>query len=150
MSKEALTPRFVQLGVAAGDWRDALRRGAVPLLNAGNITETYVDNMIQAVETLGPYIVIAPGIALGHARPDRSVLHTGFSLSTLTMPVEFGSQSNDPVDIVVILAAVDASSHINALHHLATFLGSKDNLALLRGASTPADIDEVVDRINKG
>ncbi len=150
MPKEALTPRYVQLGVAAHDWREALKLGSAPLLAEGNITETYIDNMIHAVETLGPYIVIAPGIALGHARPDPSVLHTGFSLSTLSTPVKFGSKCNDPVDIVVVLASVDATAHIDELHRLATFLGSKDNLALLRTASTPADIDEVVDRINKG
>lgn len=150
MSKEALTARFVQAGITARDWREALRSGAAPLLAEGNITEDYIDSMIHAVETLGPYIVIAPGIALGHARPDESVLRTGFSLSTLSTPVAFGSKTNDPVDIVVVLAAVDASTHIEELHRLATFLGSKNNLALLRAASTPADIDVVVDHINKG
>jgi PTS system ascorbate-specific IIA component len=91
--------------------------------------------MIQAFEELGPYMVIAPGIALAHARPSDAVLETGLSLVTLTEPVEFGSQSNDPVSLVIGLAAKDHDSHIDLLAALSELLADDQKVKLLLNAT---------------
>jgi PTS system ascorbate-specific IIA component len=91
--------------------------------------------MIQAFEELGPYMVIAPGIALAHARPSNAVLETGLSLVTLTEPVEFGSQSNDPVSLVIGLAAKDHDSHIDLLAALSELLADDQKVKLLLNAT---------------
>ena len=36
--------------------------------------------MIESVHEFGPYIVIAPEIAIAHARPDHNVNEVGLSL----------------------------------------------------------------------
>jgi mannitol/fructose-specific phosphotransferase system IIA component (Ntr-type) len=76
----------------------------------------------------GPYIVIAPGIALAHGRPTDAVLEIGLSLVTLAQPVVFGNEANDPVRLVLGLCATDHSSHIDIMAELATFLGDADSV----------------------
>jgi len=92
----------ITIGASATDWRDAIRWAGRVLIASGTITNQYTDEMIATVESLGPYIVIAPGIALAHSRPSPAVLHAGFSVVTLKRPVEFGpAQSGPPIALVV-------------------------------------------------
>ena len=78
---------------------------------------------VDAVAENGPYIVIAPGIALAHGRPSEAVLEVGLSLVTLAQPVDFGNEANDPVRLVIGLCATDHNTHIDIMAELATFLG---------------------------
>ena len=62
------------LDVPATDWKDAIRLAGKGLVAAGFTTDAYTDQMIETVEKMGPYIVIAPGLALAHSRPSEAVL----------------------------------------------------------------------------
>ena len=58
---------------------------------------------------------------------------------TLTKPVPFGHRQNDPVWLVIGLAAPDADGHVDALATLAEFIaddGRRD--ALMRAADASA------------
>jgi mannitol/fructose-specific phosphotransferase system IIA component (Ntr-type) len=90
--------------------------------------------MLEAVAENGPYIVIAPGIALAHGRPSEAVLEIGLSLVTLAEPVIFGNEANDPVRLVIGLCAIDHSSHIDIMAELATFLGDSSSVNNLLNA----------------
>ena len=50
------------LDVPATDWKDAIRLAGKGLVAAGFTTDAYTDQMIETVEKMGPYIVIAPGL----------------------------------------------------------------------------------------
>lgn len=93
----------------------------------------YIDLTIRCVEENGPYIVITPGLALSHSRPDASVHKTGLSLLTLKEPISFGSE-NDPVDIVLTLAATDDTSHLEMLQGMAEYISEEENLEAIRTA----------------
>lgn len=140
----------VQLKVHADDWEDAIRVAAQPLVDSDNITDGYVNAMIQSVKKLGPYIVIAPGLALGHARPSAAVHRTGFAIATLRDPVKFGNKDNDPVDLVVILASVSDTDHLALLQKIVAFLNEPSNLRVLRNATTSVEAQKIVDQINGG
>lgn len=127
----------IRLNVPAADWREAVRAAGDALVAAGITTPAYTDQMIATVEQLGPYIVIAPGIALAHARPSDAVLRPGLSWVTLAQPVRFGHKDNDPVRLVVGLAAPDSSSHVQALATLAGLLEDEARRATLLAARTP-------------
>ncbi len=43
------------------------------------------------------HIVIAPGIALPHARPEDGVIDSTVAVVRLAEPVNFGNEDNDPV-----------------------------------------------------
>jgi len=138
---EALLPASaVLMGVAAPDWRAAVRAAGQGLVAAGAVTAAYADEMIATVETLGPYIVIAPGIALAHSRPSPAVVHAGLSLVTLEQPVAFGHRTNDPVRLVIGLAAPDEEGHVNALATLAEFLADDGRRSALMSARSAAEV----------
>lgn len=123
------------LAVTASDREAAIRASGQLLVESGRVTDDYVDQMVAAVEEFGPYIVIAPGIALAHARPSEAVLATGLSLAVLAAPVAFGSH-NDPVRLVFGLAAVDHDSHLVVLAELADRLTDEDFVNKLINACT--------------
>ena len=97
------------------------------LVDSEYITKDYIDLTIKCVEENGPYIVIIPGLALSHSRPDVSVKKTGLSLITLSKPVCFDCD-NDPVDIVLTLAATDDTFHLEKLQSMAEFISDEDNI----------------------
>jgi PTS system ascorbate-specific IIA component len=142
-----LTPESLRFQVHARDWEDALRIAAEPLVEAGHIEAGYVQAMIDAVREQGPYIVIAPGLALGHARPSADVHRACFAIATLDEPVEFGSAANDPVDIVVVLAAIDDKAHLGLLRRIVVFLNAEGSFERLRAARTRQDAQAIVDDI---
>lgn len=123
------------VAVAASDREAAIRASGQLLVESGRVTTDYVDQMVAAVEEFGPYIVIAPGIALAHARPSEAVLATGLSLAVLATPIDFGSH-NDPVSLVFGLAAVDHDGHIAVLAELAARLSDEEFVNNLINAST--------------
>ena len=100
--------------------------------------------MIATVEQLGPYIVIAPGIALAHSRPSPAVRRAGISLVTLAEPVEFGHRQNDPVSLVVGLAAPDDEGHVTALATLAEFLSDEGRRDALMSAPDPGALRQMI------
>ncbi len=132
-----LSSAAIRLNVSAADWREAVQACGDALIAGGITTPAYTGQMIATVEQLGPYIVIAPGIALAHARPSEAVLRPGLSWVTLAHPVRFGHKDNDPVTLVIGLAAPDDHSHVQALATLAGLLEDEGRRAGLLAAKTP-------------
>lgn len=139
-----LAGNAIRIGSPAEDWRAAVRAAGEALVDCGATTPAYTDEMIATVEQLGPYIVIAPGIALAHSRPSPAVLRTGMSLVTLAEPVAFGHRQNDPVRLVVGLAAPDDEGHVTALATLAEFLADEGRRTTLLSATDPASIRQLI------
>lgn len=135
-----LTPERIALDVAAVTWQDAVRAAGALLENTGIAERAYTDAMIGNVETNGPYIVVAPGFAFAHARPSAAVHRTGLSWVRLAAPVAFGHPTNDPVSLVVALAATDDGAHATAMAELAKVVGNPGTRAALDTAATPAAV----------
>jgi PTS system ascorbate-specific IIA component len=130
----------VALDVDVADWEDAVRRAGGLLEDVGVADGAYTQAMIDSVHEKGPYIVVAPGFAFAHARPSEAVKRTGMSWTRLASPVEFGHSSNDPVTLVVALAAKDTNAHQAAMAQLAKLLADPDRKSQLDAAETPADV----------
>ncbi len=148
--KDLLNQKTIKLNVAAKTWEDAVTAGGTLLVNEGCIERRYVDAMINSVKEIGPYIVIAPGIAMPHARPEDGVKKIGMSLITLSQPVEFGNKENDPVDIVVCLCAVDHSTHIKALSELVGLLEDTEKVRKIRTAKNIGEVQNLIMDYNDG
>ena len=134
----------IRIGETAADWRAAVRLAGDALVASGVTTPAYTDQMVATVQQLGPYIVIAPGIALAHSRPSPAVLRAGISLVTLLEPVAFGHRENDPVRLVIGLAAVDEEGHITALSTLAELLSDETRREGLIRAADAAEVAQMV------
>jgi len=137
---DLLPPQAIRLGVRAANWREAVAACGEALVAGGIATPAYTGEMIATVEQLGPYIVIAPGIALAHARPSPAVVRTGLAWVTLAAPVPFGHKQNDPVTLVVGLAARDNRTHVQALATLAGLLEDAGRRQALMAAKTPEEV----------
>ena len=127
-----LTPELVTLNATVVDWQEAVCLACGLLEKHGYVENRYIEATLDAVRNLGPYIVIAPGIAVPHARPEDGALKTGMSLVTLTPPIRFGSKEYDPIDLVIGLSSHDGRSHIGLLKRLCNFLLDDQNVARLR------------------
>ena len=141
---ERLPESAIVTRAVAADWRAAVRLAGDGLIAQGVATAAYTDEMIAAVDEHGPYIVIAPGFALAHSRPSPAVLSTGISWVGLAEPVEFGSEANDPVKLVVGLAATDHDAHLETMAALAAVLTDEELLAELIAAESPARVRELL------
>ncbi|CAM3942117.1 PTS sugar transporter subunit IIA [Nocardiopsis rhodophaea] len=130
--------------VHVSDWRSAIRTSGELLVATGVSTDDYVHQMLKAVDEYGPYIVITPGLALAHARPSPAVLRTGLSWAGLAAPVTFGHPQNDPVHLVIGLAAVDHDAHSSALSRLARMLADRGRQEKLRSAATPEQVHTLI------
>ncbi|MFT8357477.1 PTS sugar transporter subunit IIA [Bifidobacterium aquikefiri] len=130
----------------AQDWRDAIRLAGKGLADSGFTTDAYTDEMIATVEKMGPYIVIAPGLALAHSRPSDAVLHTGLSWVRLSKAVPFGNKANDPVSLVIGLAGRDENEHLQVMSAIARALSNPQTSSELRKAATPEEIRAILKR----
>lgn len=124
------TARFgsdqVRLDAAVAGPEGAIRAAGELLVAAGAATPSYVDAMVDALARFGPYMVVAPGIAMPHARPGEGGLKDAFSVVRLAEPVNFGNQDNDPVRLVVALVGAGDHEHLELLRLIASVLGDVD------------------------
>ncbi|GAB6876329.1 PTS sugar transporter subunit IIA [Thermaerobacter litoralis] len=138
--KRWIAEEGIALDVQARDWETAVEEAGRLLVAIGAAQPSYVQAMVATVRELGPYIVIAPGIALPHARPDAGALRSAVSFVRLRPAVPFGNQDLDPVDLVFGLAAVDGEAHLEMMADLATVLGDDTIVQALRAARSAGDV----------
>jgi len=141
---ELLDQDAVELDVEVDGWESAVRHAGGLLERSGVADPRYTQAMVDSVVEKGPYIVVAPGFAFAHARPSDAVNRTGMSWVRLATPVEFGHAKNDPVSLVVALAAKDSSAHLDAMAQLAKVLGDSERTAALDAATSTEGIRAVL------
>lgn len=139
-----LTMDLIDTNVSAIDWKEAIAKGTYLLEVKDKITKAYTNQILDTIESLGPYMAIGPGMFLAHARPDDSVLETSMSLITLDEPINFGHSEFDPIKLVITLASVDPKSHIKALSELTDILLDEDSLQTILGANRKEEIFKVI------
>ena len=123
----------VRLNVKAQGWEDAIRQGGQILVDNGKVHPQYVDEIISSIKEFGPYIVIADGLAIPHARPEKGAIDIGFSLITLEEPVKFDEETG-PVKVMICFSAVDGNSHLEILKMIVSFVenGKIEEIAKLQ------------------
>ena len=150
MISQYITTDNIKLDVKVEDWQEAIKESGNILKNNDLIEEEYIDAMIDMVEDKGAYIVITPGLALPHARPEKGAKENGISLLTLKEPVEFGHSKNDPVKVVISFCAVDNSAHTQMLSELAEFLRDRENIDYIKEANSKEDLLSYFKKYDKG
>ncbi|MFJ7306177.1 PTS sugar transporter subunit IIA [Peribacillus frigoritolerans] len=145
--EELLNMQTIQLQQQVSDWKEAIQVAAKPLVDLGTVEERYVDAMIEAIETNGPYVVITPGVAIPHARPEQGVRSLSMSLLKLDEAVDFAPDK--PVRLIIILAAVDNDSHLRALIQLTQLLNEPANIEEIVSTSDKSVLMEYVHKYSK-
>ncbi len=140
----------IVLQAHAETWQDAVAIGVERLQKAGVVDERYYPAILKIVDELGPYFLLAPGLAMPHARPENGVKQNGFALVTLDTPVCFGDPDNDPVDLLITLAAVDAKTHNEeGIGQVVALFEEESNFDRLRACRHPSEVLAILDSLQK-
>lgn len=146
MLKTLLTQDVIQVIPDIENWREAIAVACQPLVENGAISSRYIDAIYRSHEAIGPYYVVGPGIAMPHARPEEGVNKLALALTVISKGVEFGSAENDPIKLLIVLAATDSHSHIEVIAQLAELFDNQQDVALLMSAKSKEEILAVVNQ----
>ncbi|MEX0416941.1 transcription antiterminator [Bacillus sp. C30] len=147
---ELLTKEMIQLADCADSWEKAIQLAAQPLLDVQAIEPSYIEAMVDNINKMGAYIVLAPKVAIPHARPEEGVKKLGMSLLKLDQPVSF--QSGNPekdVNLIIVLAAIDNETHLKALSQLTELLEEETNILEIIAAKNIDSIIPLIEQYGK-
>lgn len=143
MLKDFIKREALQTGVKASTWEEAIDLAGAPLIKTGAIKPSYLETIKRHHVEMGPYMVVAPGIMLSHARPEDGAEALALGFTTLASPIKFGSDLNDPVRLVITLATPDDHAHLKMLEALTEFLMDGEKTAALMDAASPEEAEAV-------
>lgn len=143
---DLITPDVISLNIECRYWEEAIRKGMKVLREKSYVENSYEEAVIKSIKEIGPYMVVAPGIVLSHAKPENGVNKLSMSLMTIKNPVKFGSKLNDPVKLIITLAPKDREAHLRALSQLMELFMNSEDLKSIFKAKT---IEEIINIINK-
>ncbi|MEM0005021.1 MAG: PTS sugar transporter subunit IIA [Desulfurococcaceae archaeon] len=145
---EALDNRTLVTG-SVKDWIEAIRLAGGLLAIDRVVEDKYIEAMVNVTRELDPYAVIAPRIAMPHARPEDSAHSVGLSTLVIKKEVNFGSP-NDLVNVVIGFAAVDKPSHLKMLKELASLLSIPSFIEELTSVRYSFEIKEIIRKYFNG
>jgi len=123
-------------------WEEAIAASCKPLVEDGSIENVYVDAVIECVKKYGPYIVLAPNIAMPHSQEGAvGVNATAISFMKTEEPVHF-EEGNPEKDarLFFVLASVDHDVHLQNMEKLAMLLLNEELVDELLQAKTVDDL----------
>lgn len=150
MLSKYLNKSNIKLNIKAKNWKDAVKKAGKILVKNGDAEEKYIEAMLEMVKSNGAYIVISPGLAIPHARPENGAKGNGLALLTLDNTVEFGHPQNDPVKIIIAFCAADDSSHTEMISTLAKFLNKKENREFLFQVKNKKMLIDHIEKYDRG
>lgn len=142
MLKELVNNKHTVFHQRFDTWEEAIQAGCGPLLNDHTITQDYVDLVIKCVHDYGPYIIIAPMIAMPHSTEGAlGVNDTKIAFMKVEEPVHF--KDDDPeydAKLFFTLASIDNEQHLKNIMNLSEMLMNEDVVAELLEATNDEDL----------
>jgi len=135
-----LTESSIRLDSVAGDRDEAIRATGQALLEAGAIDEGYIDAMFERERSVSTYV--GEGVAIPHGTLAGKDSVKKDALVVLRFPTPVDWDGNE-VSVAVGIAAA-GNGHIAILSQLASILMDPDAAAALRGATTTAEVYELL------
>ena len=129
----------ITLKESAKDWQDAVDISMEALLTHDIVDPSYVSAIKKSTIENGPYYLVAPEVAMPHARPEMGAKNTGLTLTLLKEGVVFDDAS-EPVKLLLGLAAADSTSHIDAIQALCELLSEDDALDSILAAKNEKEV----------
>lgn len=141
-----LEENLVALDVEVSSAEEAIRAAGKLLVEGGAVDSEYIEAMIRSFKENGPYFVLAPNIALPHARPEDGVKEASVSFVRLKRPVLFGSSFNDPVQFIFALGAASSEEHLALLQKLMLLLNNAENVKELSEINNYQELNVIIRR----
>jgi mannitol/fructose-specific phosphotransferase system IIA component (Ntr-type) len=147
--KDVIKPEVIKLKENAKDCFDAIKISGKILAEQGIVEDKYIDAMIRTFQEFGSYIVIAPGVAIPHARPEDGAKRVGLAIVTFKDPIKFGNPENDPVKICIAFASPNKTQHVKILAAIAKLLQHKEDIDAIANAENPKEVIEILQKYEK-
>jgi len=144
MLKDYLDKKSVRAKISVSSWEEVVDAAGCLLFHNKMITTDYIQAMKDTIIELGPYVVITPGFALLHARPDKGVIDIGMSLVTLQTPIAFGHEENDPVDVAIAFSSSSSKKHLELIQEIVELLRDEDKMAAVRAANSEDELLKIL------
>ncbi len=129
------------------DANEALREIGRLMVDSKSVQPKYVENMIASYREFGPYFVIAPGVAIAHAKPDESVIRDDIALMICHSPVIFNSH-NDPVTMLFGLCATGSHQHMEVLMKVANLLSDTEAQKQIMDVTNERELFELLNSLS--
>lgn len=146
-----LNEDYIEIVDSVHNWEEAIKKSGEILVRNKCINYKYIDEIIDAVYELGPYIVISKGVAIPHARKISGVYKTSLSLLVIKNGVNFGNEYNDPVYCVFCLAIEknDNSEFASCFKDIGLIVSNTRNFKRIINYDSPEKISKLINRICK-
>lgn len=127
----------------ADTWEEAVKKCISPLVKSNAVEQRYLDAIIKKTNDLGPFYILAPGLAMPHDRPESGVNKDSFSFVTLEKPVVF--PDGQEVDILIGLAATSSDIHNEeAIPQIVMLFDDENAFDKIRNATKKEEIIELL------
>lgn len=133
----------IKIKSSARNWQQAIDFSMEELLQAGYVNAAYIQAIKNTTLETGPYYILAPFIAMPHARPECGAIKTGLSLTLLKTPVAFG-ENNEPVKLLIGLSAADSDDHIGAIQALSEMFCEESQIEALLNANDERQLRDIL------
>lgn len=148
MLEKYLSKGHVMLGTEAKTPEEVIRIAGGLLVKSNKVEMAYVDAMIDSFHKLGSYIVLAPSIAMPHARPGEWVKEPCLSFVQLKDPIVFNHPQNDPVYLIFALGGNDEKNHIDMLRELSLVLMDFNRVEALKKATSYEEVLQIISKFD--
>lgn len=142
MLRELIEKKHVKIIEEAKDWKEAIRISCEVLEADGTVEANYKEDIIKCIEKYGPYIVIAPNIAMPHSQENaEGVNKTAISFLKINKPVSF-EDGNPELDaqLFFTLASCNSEEHLSNMMKLSELLGDNEMVENLAKAKSINDL----------
>ncbi len=118
------------------------------LLATQAITPNYVEAIKASHHKLGAYYVVAPKIAMPHARPEDGVVRDSLQLTVFKNGLDLGDEDNGDVYLAITLAATGAENHLQLIQCIANFFQNEELIEQVIQCKTVAEIQTLLQNLS--
>ena len=138
-----LSKDSIRLNAMVRNKQDAIYQCGKLLVDAGCVTQDYVDGMLAREEMMSTYL--GNGVAIPHGQFDNrnDILNTGISVLQIPDGVEW--DQDEEVFLVIGIAAL-RDEHVSVLANLAEVIDDEETAEKMRNTT---DVNIILDYLNK-
>ncbi len=149
MLREFIEQNHVKFVEKAKDWKEAIAISCETLEADNTVEANYKEDIIACVEKYGPYIVIAPNIAMPHSQEGATGVHkTAIAFTKFEQPVSF--DENNPelnAQLFFTLASCNSEQHLENMTRLSELLSNEELVAKLATVKTVEELAALQENI---
>lgn len=130
------------------DWRESIKASYVPLLKDEIVNEQYIGSVIECIEKYGPYIIIAPNVAMPHSSQGADGCRgTEVCFMKVKKAVKFYDEDGEKDAMIFFsLAADNSDKHIKNIQSLMEILLNENLVSDLLKVENEKMLKDVIEK----